>query len=621
MSGESVMKKWMVLLLAAMLAAIPVQGEESVSELLDPVDLSNTADWVECGDYIYDPNEAGDAVVTGYMGGGGDVVIPGTLNGCTVTGIASYAFAATADQDYANSVTAITVPDSVQAIGFGAFSGENLTNIYVDEGNTNYRDVDGILFTADGKVLHQYPSGRTDSTYTIPETVQTIEMCAFHHANALTSMEIPATVEGIGHSAFYACENLETVRIGSGTVVIDSCVFIGEKLTDIYVDDANEYYCDVDGILFSKDMTELIQYPAGRTDTFYSIPDTVMSVANSAFRNCGSLTEIEIPRSVSVIDDDAFRGCIGLTEIVLPRGLEFIGHRAFADCCQLSKAYFKSSAMLSNMCGDDIFYKCNDGLILYFNLANAADWEFPEWKAQDGTIYNTQIFTPYLWEYRISEDGTAVITAWNGSSSDVVVPGVIDGYSVTAIGNHAFDSETVIASITIPETVEMIGDRAFWGCTAIGEITIPAAVTRLGTCAFYNCTALNRIIFRGDVPAEWGKEAVAECAEDLLIGYPVGNTSGWTCPQWTSEDGKIYRTAPWGKNGRIGDVNADHAVDAVDGEILSRYFAGDDVSAELIWLDEADIDRNGKLNRRDCMILARYLAAWENISLDWRETE
>ncbi|MBQ7931665.1 MAG: hypothetical protein IJ334_11695, partial [Clostridia bacterium] len=100
------MKKRFVLIPAAILAALTVQGE-SVSELLDPADLNNSSDWAESGDYIYDLNSVGDAVIVGYLGQGGDVVIPEKLGEYNVTGIASDAF-----QD-ADNVTSVTVPASV----------------------------------------------------------------------------------------------------------------------------------------------------------------------------------------------------------------------------------------------------------------------------------------------------------------------------------------------------------------------------------------------------------------------------------------------------------------------------------------------------------------------------
>ena len=608
------MKKRFVLIPAAILAALTVQGE-SVSELLDPADLNNSSDWAESGDYIYDLNSAGDAVIVGYLGQGGDVVIPEKLGEYNVTGIASDAF-----QD-ADNVTSVTVPASVRAIGSGAFSGENLTDIRADDDNLYYMDRDGVLFTADGKMLWQYPSGRNAASYAIPDDVQTIGDNAFRYADGLITMEIPDTVEGIRHGAFYECQNLETVSIGAGVQVIGARAFTGEKLTGITVDDGNAWYCDVDGILFTADMTELLRYPAAGTDASYVIPDTVMSVGSAAFRDCAVLTEIGIPRSVSVIDDEAFMNCTGLKTVTLPRRLAFIGHRAFASCTQLSKVYFKGDCFEKYMIGNDAFAQCSADLVLYFSFETSYGWEFPKWEAPNGTNYVTDMFTPALWEYRITDEGTAVITAWNGNidETNVLIPPVIDGYPVTGIGNHAFDGEYGIASVTIPAGVTFIGDRAFLACESIESVIIPAAVEKIGTEAFCCCVSLGLIRFLGDVPEQWGNEVLTGCAEELLIGYPAGLDTAWTTPYWTADDGNRYRTAPWGKNGMIGDVNADDSVDEEDGRILSQYFAGLDVSGELLRTDEADIDRDGSLTRRDCMILARILDTWANYTLDWRE--
>ena len=147
------MKKWFALIPAAVLMVLAVHAD-NVSEILDPSDLSITTDRVTIDYFIIDPNASSDAVIVGYTGQGGNVVIPETLEDYAVTGIASDAFSSqnTANAD---SITSVTIPESVLAIGSGAFYGVYLTNLYVAAGNPSYMEPDGVLFTADGTTLHQ----------------------------------------------------------------------------------------------------------------------------------------------------------------------------------------------------------------------------------------------------------------------------------------------------------------------------------------------------------------------------------------------------------------------------------------------------------------------------------
>ena len=191
-------------------------------------------------------------------------------------------------------LTSITIPDSVTGIGAGAFSGfENLTSINVDSGNPIYSSMDGNLFDKDKTSLILYATGKTDTAYTVPNGVTWIHDNAFSGCTSLTSVTIPDSVTGIGISVFSGCENL----------------------TSINVDNGNPDYCSVEGYLFNKDITALVQYAIGKTDTAYTVPNGTTRISLCAFSSCTNLTSVTIPDSVTSIGWYAFSGCTDLTNV------------------------------------------------------------------------------------------------------------------------------------------------------------------------------------------------------------------------------------------------------------------------------------------------------------------
>ena len=147
-----------------------------------------------------------------------------------VTSICNSAF------DSCINVTDVTIPASLTSIGRSAFGWcGGLTSIEVASENPAYVSVDGVLFNADQTILHTYPAGKSDESYTIPASVTTIFDSAFTGSGNLTSVVIPAGITAIDRWTFAGCVGLTSVTIpDSVTTIGESAFFFCEGLTDVY---------------------------------------------------------------------------------------------------------------------------------------------------------------------------------------------------------------------------------------------------------------------------------------------------------------------------------------------------------------------------------------------------
>ena len=399
----------------------------------------------------------------------GEITIPDS-----VTSISDYAF------NDCTSLTSVTIPDSVTSIDDWTFSScTSLKSIEVSGNNKNYSSIDGVLFNKDKSELITYPAGKTDSEYVMPNSVTSIGRYAFSGCKSLTSITIPDSVTSIGDYAFRSCENLTSITIPDSVTSIgnyafercesltsvtipDSVTSIGSSafenctsLTSIDVSKDNKKYSSVNGVLFNKDKTELITYPAGKTDSEYVIPNSVTSIGYSAFSYCRSLTSVTIPNSVTSIGYGAFEDCTSLIGVTIPNSVTSIGYGTFEDCTSLISVTIPNSV---TSIGSSAFYNT-----AYFN--DESNWD-------NGVLYisNCLIDTNYNFD----------------STTDYIIK---DGTRI--IADSAFSNCDNLISVTIPDSVTSIGDSAFEDCTNLASITIGNGVTSIGRSAFYNTAYYN----------------------------------------------------------------------------------------------------------------------------------
>ena len=237
--------------------------------------------------FIYTTNN-GAITITRYTGTGDDVTIPDTTNGLPVTSIGQYAFSSH------TSLTNVTIPHGIVNIEDYAFSQcFGLASASIPNSLTNIG-------------VGAFYSCISLATITIPSGVISIGDYAFSACMRLPSVTIPPGVIRIGDSAFSGCTSLTIVSVPSSVISIGNCAFSvafggiygasgNNSLVTITVDPENLNYTSVDGVLFNKSQTTLLQYPAGKLGASYTISNSVTSIAGYAFFGSVSLTNITIP--------------------------------------------------------------------------------------------------------------------------------------------------------------------------------------------------------------------------------------------------------------------------------------------------------------------------------------
>lgn len=179
------------------------------------------------------------------------------------------------------------------------------------------------------------------TSVSLPTSVTVIENWAFG-GTGLKDVTIPEGVACIGSHAFTSCDALESVTI-PGSVRIATEPFSNcSHLREILVAPSNTAFRSVDGILFSRDGTELVQYPAGKMRNTYELPAGVTHIGSNAFLGCSQLKSVTIPEGVASIKLAAFMYCDGLKSLTIPKSVTLIENLAF-DGCSLSDVYYSGT--------------------------------------------------------------------------------------------------------------------------------------------------------------------------------------------------------------------------------------------------------------------------------------
>lgn len=352
-------KKAAVIFTAACMAAsfsISVYAEETTDESDENTftDEVLTYKKVDGGVYITDCDDNVSSVN-----------ISKEVDGYAVIGVETNAFAE------CEKLKEVILPDSVKYMGESVFTGcTGLKKVKIPDGITEIPkqtfalcvELEEIEIPQSVTTIGEYAFSYCNdlSWFDIPETITDISDYAFAYSVMGETLELPEGLESLGSLSFYYSQGLKTVTLPSTLNSVGSLAFLGcADLTEYKVADGNTTYTAKNGILYTADMTNLVSYPAGKTDEVFNLPETVqyisdgaffantyvseinltdslISLGTAAFSNCTSLKYMEIPAGVTELPDSLFCDCTSLREVVIPDTVTTIGPYAFLECTLLT---------------------------------------------------------------------------------------------------------------------------------------------------------------------------------------------------------------------------------------------------------------------------------------------
>lgn len=556
------------------------------------------------------------------------------------------------------SLSEIKLPDSLTTIGSCAFQGcDSLSEIKIPDSVTT---IEAAFEDCHGLKRITIPASVTDlkdfvfmhctslTEVTIFGDIKKIKPFTFAHCPSLASITIPKSITKIEGYAFYNCPALSEVAYeGSDeewnqiqiseendalknakrgrTVKANSLIFdiySGEivgcdrSVTEINIpaeirgvkvisirNSAFENCSSLTAVTFPGSVTSIGDSAfAGCTSlSSVTLPDGVTSIGNSVFSHCSALKNVTLPGRLTSIGDSAFRGCGSLGDIRIPGGVRTIGSSAFAGCASLSSVTLPDRITAIH---ENAFSECASLMKAEYSGTDE-DWnkvsvgsgnDFLK-RAKNGNLVRHQSL---LFDISARE-----IIDCDRSETEIQIPETIAGVPVEAIGESVFSGFSSLTGLTLPDSVTEIKKSAFQDCSLLKNMIFPDGLTTIRQSVFSGCSSLVSVTVPKSIEAvENG--AFAGCSSLSEVIY-AGTEKQWASITVGEENAELLRATLTAAI-PFGDLSGDSEINLGDWTLMIQYLLKRPVTINE---RNADINGDGKVDSADGAFLARYLEGWD----------
>lgn len=251
-----------------------------------------------------------------------------------------------------SSLNHVEIPAHVTICSNSFFGCESLDNLSVDPEHLQYVVIDSVLYSSSLQELILYPAGLSQTEFYIPDQVKSIAERAFSANQNLNIVHAGMELSEVGVGAFFRCDGLREVYWNEGIETIHSDAFRDCKsmtrfeipadcdldisalrdcpsLSEIVVDSRNRSFYSEEGVLFDYSRRRLLLYPAKKAENYYTVPDTVDTIAEYAFTGSTHLETLLLPESVKTIERRAFAECGALQSVTMSDSVEAMATEIF----------------------------------------------------------------------------------------------------------------------------------------------------------------------------------------------------------------------------------------------------------------------------------------------------
>ena len=373
----------------------------------------------------------------------------------------------------------------VNGIWYELNSADHTATVVVNPSNHgfHYYEAEADLYYYKGDVV--VPSSVTWQS--VSYTVTAIGAHAFSYCQQMTSIQLPVTITKVGDQAFDRCHSLKEITLPDGITTLSNYLFYDcrslerinlpasatsfahftfydlPSLQQLTISSDSKTYQTLDGVLFSKDLSTLYVFPAGRTGS-YTVPDGVKTIGTNAFR-IAHITSVILPETVQKLDSYSFEGS-SLTTIHLPASLNNINYMAW------------------------VFMGCKS--LTHFTVAD----DNPSFAAYNGQLYNKDLTTLYKYPEGQKEWlslSPTVTTTWEDALCNLSFKTIRLPETLKTLGFGTFQGSKELEEVYLPDSLETIEQAVFTNCTALRSIRVPASVKYMQR-PFDNCQSLQELL-------------------------------------------------------------------------------------------------------------------------------